>query len=84
MGFGAWFEVFLNGRCWTFDARHNERRVGRVLMATSRDAADAALTSILGKNQLVKFTVWTDERRKRSGDDLKVDEEEEVLIVLSR
>jgi transglutaminase-like putative cysteine protease len=61
MDFSAWFEVFLDGRWWTFDARHNERRVGRVLMATGRDAADVALTTIFGKNQLTKFTVWTDE-----------------------
>ena len=61
MDFSAWFEVFLNNRWWTFDARHNQRRVGRVLMATGRDAADVALTTMFGKNLLTKFTVWTDE-----------------------
>lgn len=61
MDFSAWFEVYLENRWWTFDARHNERRIGRVLMATGRDAADVALTTIFGPNVLTKFVVWTDE-----------------------
>jgi transglutaminase-like putative cysteine protease len=61
MDFSAWFEVFLEDRWWTFDARHNERRVGRVLMATGRDAADVALTTMFGQHRVAKFTVWTDE-----------------------
>lgn len=61
MDFSAWFEVYLDDRWWTFDARHNERRIGRVLMATGRDAADGALTTIFGPNVLTKFVVWTDE-----------------------
>jgi transglutaminase-like putative cysteine protease len=61
MDFSAWFEVFLGDRWWTFDARHNERRVGRVLMATGRDAADVALTTMFGQHRLAKFMVWTDE-----------------------
>jgi transglutaminase-like putative cysteine protease len=40
MDFSAWFEVYLENRRWTFDARHNMPRSGRVLMATGRDAAD--------------------------------------------
>jgi transglutaminase-like putative cysteine protease len=63
MDFSAWFEVYLEDRWWTFDARHNERRIGRVLMATGRDAADVALTTIFGPNVLTKFVVWTDEVR---------------------
>ena len=39
MDFSAWFEVYLGGRWCTFDARHNEPRIGRVLMATGRDAS---------------------------------------------
>ncbi|MDP9292441.1 MAG: transglutaminase family protein [Verrucomicrobiota bacterium] len=61
MDFSAWFEVFLGGRWHTFDARHNQRRIGRVLMATGRDAADVALTTTFGTNRLDKFVVWTDE-----------------------
>jgi transglutaminase-like putative cysteine protease len=61
MDFSAWFEVYLEGRWWTFDARHNEPRVGRILMATGRDAADVAITTSFGAAELAKFTVVTDE-----------------------
>ena len=61
MDFSAWFEVYLGGAWHTFDARHNARRVGRVLMARGRDAADVAMTTSFGVNQLEKFTVWTAE-----------------------
>lgn len=61
MDFSAWFEVFLGGQWHTFDARHNQRRIGRTLMATGRDAADVALTTTFGTNRLDKFLVWTDD-----------------------
>lgn len=61
MDFHAWFEVFLNGQWYAFDARHNVRRVGRVLMARGRDAVDVALTTSFGANKLVKFNVWASE-----------------------
>ena len=61
MDFSAWFEVYLGGRWWTFDARHNKPRIGRVLMAHGRDAADVALTTSFGITNLEKFLVWTDE-----------------------
>ncbi len=59
--FSAWFEVFLGGRWWTRDARHNMRRIGRVLMGRGRDAADVALTTAFGVAELSHFEVWTDE-----------------------
>ena len=61
MDFSAWFEVYLEGRWWTFDARHNAPRVGRVLMAAGRDAADVAMTTSFGMAELAKFTVVTSE-----------------------
>ncbi len=61
MDFSAWYEAYLDGRWWTFDARHNRARIGRVLMATGRDAADVALTTSFGSTQLKKFIVITDE-----------------------
>jgi transglutaminase-like putative cysteine protease len=61
MDFSGWFEVYLGGRWYTFDARHNVPRIGRVLMARGRDAADVAMTTSFGKNTLERFTVWTDE-----------------------
>jgi transglutaminase-like putative cysteine protease len=61
MDFSGWFEVYLGGRWYTFDARHNVPRIGRILMARGRDAADVAMTTSFGKNTLERFTVWTDE-----------------------
>ncbi len=61
MDFSAWFEAFLDNRWWTFDARHNKPRIGRVLMATGRDAADVALTTSFGDARLTQFKVITDE-----------------------
>jgi transglutaminase-like putative cysteine protease len=61
MDFSAWFEVYLDHQWWTFDARHNKARIGRVLMARGRDAVDAALTTSFGTANLEKFVVWTDE-----------------------
>jgi transglutaminase-like putative cysteine protease len=61
MDFSAWFEVYLGGRWWTFDARHNQPRIGRVLIATGRDAADVAITTSFGQSWLRKFSVGTDE-----------------------
>jgi len=61
MDFSAWFEAYLGGRWWTFDARHNIQRIGRVLMATGRDAADVAITTSFGYTGLTLFTVVTDE-----------------------
>jgi transglutaminase-like putative cysteine protease len=61
MDFSAWFEAYLGGRWWTFDARHNKPRIGRVLMAVGRDAADVALTTSFGIARLKNFTVVTDE-----------------------
>jgi transglutaminase-like putative cysteine protease len=61
MDFSGWFEVYLGGRWYTFDARHNTPRIGRVLMAHGRDAVDVALTTSFGVTRLEQFTVWTDE-----------------------
>ena len=61
MDFSAWFEAYLDGRWYTFDARHNRPRIGRILMARGRDAADVALSNTFGPNQLAVFKVWTDE-----------------------
>ena len=63
MDFSAWFEVYLGGRWWTCDARHNEPRIGRILMATGRDATDVALTTSFGSTTLNRFDVVTEEVR---------------------
>jgi transglutaminase-like putative cysteine protease len=61
MDFAAWFEAYLGGQWRTFDPRNNIPRVGRVLIAQGRDAADVPLTHTFGPNTLVNFKVWTDE-----------------------
>jgi transglutaminase-like putative cysteine protease len=61
MDFAGWFEAYLGGAWHTFDPRNNQRRVGRVLIARGRDAADVALSMTFGPNVLSKFAVWTDE-----------------------
>ena len=61
MDFSAWFEVFLGGRWYTFDARHNTPRIGRVVMARGRDAGDVPITMAFGQNTLQKFQVTTHE-----------------------
>ena len=61
MDFSAWFEVYLGGRWYTFDARHNTPRIGRIVMARGRDAADVAITTTFGPSKLVGFKIHTDE-----------------------
>lgn len=57
----AWMEVFLDGAWHTFDPRNNQPRIGRVLIARGRDAADVPLTHTFGPNILTGFQIWTDE-----------------------
>jgi transglutaminase-like putative cysteine protease len=61
MDFAAWIEVYLGGAWHTFDPRNNVPRIGRVLIARGRDAADVAIATTFGPNSLESFTVWTDE-----------------------
>jgi transglutaminase-like putative cysteine protease len=61
MDFAAWFEAYLGGAWHTFDARNNVPRIGRVLIARGRDAADVAITTTFGPNTLSSFTVVTEE-----------------------
>ncbi len=61
MDFSAWFEVYLGGRWFTFDARHNKPRIGRILMARGRDATDVAIVTSFGPCRLAGFKVITDE-----------------------
>jgi transglutaminase-like putative cysteine protease len=55
--FSAWYQVFLDGKWIDLDARHNYRRLGRILMATGRDAADVAISTSFGPANLVRFYV---------------------------
>jgi transglutaminase-like putative cysteine protease len=61
MDFSAWFEVFVEGAWYTYDARHNEPRIGRIVMARGRDATDVAITTAFGSALLSRFDVITEE-----------------------
>jgi transglutaminase-like putative cysteine protease len=61
MDFSAWYEVFLDGRWFTLDARHNHPRIGRIVIAKGRDAADVAISTAFGIAQLARFQVITEE-----------------------
>ena len=61
MDFAAWFEAYLDDGWYPFDPRNNTPRIGRILIARGRDAADVALTTTFGPSTLESFKVWTDE-----------------------
>ncbi len=61
MDFSAWFEAYIGGRWYSFDARHNHPRIGRVVIARGRDAADVAISTVYGPSVLNSFNVITDE-----------------------
>ena len=67
MDFSAWFEAYLGDRWYTFDARHNTPRIGRILMARGRDAADVAISTSFGPSRLTNFKVVTDELSQENG-----------------
>jgi transglutaminase-like putative cysteine protease len=61
MDFAGWMEAYIGGAWHTFDPRNNQRRIGRVLIARGRDAADVAISMTFGPNVLQGFKVWTDQ-----------------------
>lgn len=66
MDFNAWFEVWLGGRWYTFDARHNQPRIGRIVIARGRDATDVAMLNSFGVHRLQRFEVVTEEIAERA------------------
>jgi len=66
MDFSAWFDVFLDG-CWhTVDARQNQPRIGRIVIARGRDATDATISTAFGTAKLLRFEVFTYELKPDS------------------
>lgn len=61
MDYNAWFEAYLGGQWYTFDARHNRPRIGRILVARGRDATDVPMVHTFGPHILQKFEVITEE-----------------------
>lgn len=60
MDFSAWCEIYMGGRWWTLDARHNQPRIGRIVVARGRDAADVAISTSFGSAKLAEFKVITE------------------------
>jgi transglutaminase-like putative cysteine protease len=65
MDFNAWFEVLLGGRWYVLDARHNRPRIGRIVIARGRDAADVAISTTFGPARLARFKVITEQVLER-------------------
>jgi len=86
MDFSAWFEVYLEDRWWPCDARHNTPRIGRVLMATGRDAADVAITTTFGQSWLKSFQVVSyeveDSGIRKADDSSSALEQETPLVTI--
>jgi transglutaminase-like putative cysteine protease len=61
MDFAAWFEAYIGGQWHMFDPRNNMPRIGRILMAHGRDAADVAISTTFGPSVLEQFTVICEE-----------------------
>jgi len=82
MDFSAWFEVYLEGSWWSCDARHNTPRIGRVLMATGRDAADVAITTTFGQSWLRSFEVVSYEVEESAGDSSRCLQQAPPLVAI--
>ena len=67
MDFHAWFEVYLGDRWWTYDARFNAPRIGRVPIGRGRDAVDVAMVTTYGTASLERMIVWADAVRDEAG-----------------
>jgi transglutaminase-like putative cysteine protease len=63
MDLHAWFEAFVGGRWYTFDATQAKPRGGRIVVAYGRDAADVALTTPFGPISLKSMNVRVEELR---------------------
>lgn len=58
MDLHAWFEAYVNGRWYTFDATQAEPKGNRVIVAYGRDAADTAQMTSYGPIHVTQQHVW--------------------------
>jgi transglutaminase-like putative cysteine protease len=85
--FHAWFEAYLDGRWWTFDARFNTPLIGRIPIGIGRDAVDVAMVTSYGPAAFQRMTVWvipSDERERepqREERPMRTPESSEALVV---
>lgn len=61
MDLHAWFEAFVGGRWYSFDATQTQPRGGRVVLAYGRDAADVAFLSNYADMQVVDMQVGVEQ-----------------------
>ncbi len=57
MDLHAWFEAYIGGRWYTFDATTYKTLGNRIVIAYGRDAADVALSSMFGPFAMTKMMV---------------------------
>jgi transglutaminase-like putative cysteine protease len=57
MDLHAWFEAYIGGRWFTFDATEQVTRGNRIVLAYGRDAADVALATMFGNFTLQNMQV---------------------------
>ena len=60
MDLHAWFEAFIDGRWYTFDATQDQARGGRVVVAYGHDAADVAFISNYAALETIALNVTVD------------------------
>jgi transglutaminase-like putative cysteine protease len=61
MDMHAWFEAYMGGRWYAFDATQKEPRGGRIVVAYGRDIADVAFLSNYGPLEITKMDVAVEE-----------------------
>ena len=60
MDLHAWFQVFIDGTWFTFDATQSQPAGGRIAIACGRDAADVALITEFSELKIAEMRVWVD------------------------
>ena len=81
--FAAWIEVYIGGGWYIFDPRNNVPRIGRVLIARGRDAADVAIVTTFGPNTLESFKSGQTKLRRAVTSFLRLNSAGRRLICLS-
>ncbi len=57
MDMHAWFQAYLGGRWFTFDATQEEPKGNRIVIAYGKDAADVAIATYFTNIELTRFEV---------------------------
>jgi len=85
MDFCAWTEAYLGHRWYTFDPRnHDQRRIGRTVIARGRDAADVAMTTTFGHARLRDMVVHAEAATERDIADRTPPTEQPVRLTAVR